>query len=117
MTHATRGSTPPTPYDDLKQLALDSVTELGDAQAAVSVPGTSAHDDDHQRRQREVVGTVFDDPRINGAEHVTVTVPRGDTEALDEVRGRLEDGHTRATGATVIVEGRPSTGPAYGDSQ
>lgn len=109
MTHRNTDSTPPTPNDDLKQLAADSVTQLSDAHAAASVPGTSAHDD---QGQREVVDTVFDDPRINRAQHVTVTVPRGDSEVLDEVRGRLEDEHTRATGATVIVEGRPATGSA-----
>lgn len=107
MTNRTQDSTPPAPSDDLTQLAANSVTELGDGQAAAAVPGTSAHDE--PQRQREVVDTVFDDPRINGAEHVAVTVPRGDTEALEEVRGRLEDERTRATGATVIVEGRPST--------
>ena len=57
-----------------------------------------------------MVDTVFDDPRINGADHVSVTVPRGDTEALDEVRSRLEDEQTRSAGASVIVEGRPSGG-------
>ncbi len=106
MTSWTQGDTPPGPSDELTRIAADSITELGDAQAAASVPGTSAHDDPH--RQREVVDTVFNDPRINSAEHVAVTVPRGDTEALDEVRGRLEDEHTRPAGATVIVEGRPS---------
>jgi predicted enzyme related to lactoylglutathione lyase len=96
----------PDPSDDLKQLAADSIADLGDGQAVASVPGASGHDD--PQRRREVVDTVFDDPRIHGADHVTVTVPRGDTEALDQVRGRLEDEHTRSAGSTVIVEGRPS---------
>lgn len=108
MTDRRHGSTHPVTSDELTQLASDSVIDLGDAQAAASVPGASGHDD--PRGPRELVATVFDDPRINEAEHVTVAVQRGDTEALDEIRSRLEDADTRAAGATVIVEGRPSGG-------
>lgn len=117
MTEPTRGSTHPDPIEEVKQLAVDSIADLGNGQASVSVPGASGHED--PRRRREVVGTVFDDPRINGADHVTVAVPRGDTEALDEVRSRLQDEHTRSAGATVLVEGRPSgdaPGPTEGGS-
>jgi hypothetical protein len=106
MTDQTHRSTRPDPIGEEKQLAADSITDLGNGQASASVPGASGHDD--PRRRRQVVATVFDDPRINGADHVTVAVPRGDTEALDEVRSRLEDEHTRTAGATVLVEGRPS---------
>jgi len=115
MTDETQGRRHPDPIDEVKQLAVDSIADLGNGQASASVPGTSGHDD--PRRRREVVGTVFDDPRINGADHVTVAVPCGDTEALDEVRSRLEDEHTRSAGATVLVEGRPSgyaPGPTEG---
>ena len=108
MNDQTQGSMHPDPSDELRQLAADSVADLGNGQAAASVPGASGHHDPESRR--EVVDTVFDDPRISGADHVSVSVPRGDTEALDEVRSRLEDEHTRAAGATVIVEGRPTGG-------
>lgn len=106
MTDQTQRGTHPDPNDEVKQIAADSIADLGDGQAVASVPGASGHDD--PQRRREVVDTVFDDPRIHGADHVSVTVPRGDTEALDEVRSRLEDEHTRSAGSTVIVEGRPS---------
>jgi hypothetical protein len=109
MTDETHASRHPDPIDEVKQLAVESIADQGNGEASASVPGASGHD--HPRRRREVVGTVFDDPRINGAEHVTVTVPRGDTEALDEVRSRLEDEHTRSAGATVLIEGRPSGDP------
>ena len=98
----------PDPSDDLKQLAADSIADLGDGQASASVSGASGHDD--RLRRREVVDSVFDDPRISGADHVSVTIPRGDTEVLEEVRSRLDDEHTRSAGSTVIVEGRPSGG-------
>lgn len=106
MTDQPQGSTHPDASDEIKQLAADSIADLGDGQAAASVPGASGHESPQSRR--ELVDTVFDDPRINSADHVTVTVPRGDTEALDEVRSRLEDEQTRSAGATVLVEGRPS---------
>ena len=108
MTDQTQPSPQPDSTDEVKQLAADSIADLGNGQAAASVPGASGHDD--PQRRREVVDTVFDDPRINGADHVTVAVPRGDTEALDQVRSRLEDEHTRSAGSTVLVEGRPSGG-------
>ena len=106
MTDQTHGSTRPDPSDEVKQLAADSIAALGNGQARASVPGESGHDD--PKRRREVVDTVFDDPRIHGAEHVSVSLPRGDTEALNQARSRLEDEHTRSAGATVIVEGKPS---------
>ena len=110
MTDRTQQNTHPDPNDESKRLAKQSITDLGDEQAAASVPGASGYDDPGQRH--EVVDTVFDDPRIKGAEHVTVAVPRGDTVALDEVRNRLEDEHTRPAGASILVEGRPATGAA-----
>ena len=106
MSDETHRSRHPDPVDEVTQLAVESIADLGNGHASASVPGASGHDD--PRRRREVVGTVFDDPRINGADHVTVAVPRGDTEALDEIRSRLEDEYTRSAGATVLVEGRPS---------
>lgn len=106
MTDETHGSRHPDPIDEVKQLAVESIADPGNGQASASVPGASGHGD--PQRRREVVGTVFDDPRINGADHVTVAVPRGDTEALDEIRSRLEDEHTRSAGATVLVEGNPT---------
>lgn len=114
MTDQDQGSTHPEPSDETKQLAADSIADLGNGQAAASVPGASGHDDPQMRR--EVVATVFDDPRIHGADRVSVSVPRGDTEALDEVRSRLEEGHTRSAGATVIVEGRPTSDAARGST-
>ena len=105
MTDQTRRGAQPDSSDEVNQLAEGSITDLGNGQAAASVPGASGHVD--PQRRREVVDTVFDDPRINGADHVSVTVPRGDVEALDQVRSRLEDDDTRSAGSTVIVEGRP----------
>ena len=118
MTDQTQPSTRPDPDDVVKKLAADSIADLGNGQARASVPGASGHEDP-QRRRREVVESVFDDPRINGADHVTVTVPRGDTEALEQVRSRLDDEHTRSAGSTVLVEGRPAgaaPGPTDGRS-
>jgi hypothetical protein len=114
MTDQTQPIPQPDSTDEAMQLAADSIADLGNGQAAASVPGASGHDD--PQRRREVVDTVFDDPRINGADHVTVTVPRGDTEALDQVRSRLDDEDTRSVGSTVIVEGRPS-GDAPGPTE
>ena len=106
MTDQSQPSPRPDPSDEVRQLTADSIADLGHGQARASVPGRSGHDD--RQRRREVVDSVFDDPRINGADHVTVTVPRGDVEALDRVRSRLDDEHTRSAGSTVLVEGRPS---------
>ena len=114
MTDETQRCRHADPIDQVKQLAVESIADLGNGQASASVPGASGHDD--PRRRREVAGTVFDDPRINGADHVTVAVPRGDTEALDEIRSRLMDEHWRSAGATVLVEGRPS-GDAPGPTE
>ncbi len=114
MTDETQRFRHADPIDQVKQLAVESIADLGNGQASASVPGASGHDD--PRRRREVTGTVFDDPRINGADHVTVAVPRGDTEALDEIRSRLMDEHWRSAGATVLVEGRPS-GDAPGPTE
>jgi hypothetical protein len=113
LTDETQTNRHPDPIDEAKQLAVESIADQGNGKASASVPGASGHGD--PRRRREVVGTVFDDPRIKGADHVTVAVPRGDTEALDEIRSRLEDEHTRSAGATVLVEGRPS-GDASGQT-
>jgi hypothetical protein len=88
----------------LASMAVDSIKEE-DGEAVASVPGSSGH---HQPGQRaEVVDAVMDDPRLREADAVSVAVPRGDTEALDETRQHLEDSRTHAAGASVIVEGRP----------
>ena len=107
------GGTCSSENDELKAAAVDSITTVGARRVAAAVPSATGHHDPGQRR--EVVDTVFDDPRITSAEHVYVTVPRGDTEALDEVRNRLENEHSWATGATIIVEGRPSADPTRPD--
>jgi hypothetical protein len=101
-----------------KRLAVESIShESGRARA--SVPGTSGHHEPGQRAQ--VVDAVMTDPRITGAEEVSVAVPRGDTEALAAAREPLEEEQTLAAGASVIVEGRPraesSTGTAEGDAE
>lgn len=101
-------------HDEQQQLAsmaVDSIREE-DGEAVASVPGSSGH---HQPGQRaEVVDAVMDDPRLREADAVSVAVPRGDTEALDETRQHLEDSRTHAAGASVIVEGEPRREPRAG---
>jgi hypothetical protein len=64
MTDHTQPSPQPDATDEVSQFAADSIADLGNGQAAASVPGASGHDDPQSRR--EVVDTVFDDPRIHG---------------------------------------------------
>ena len=70
MTDQTQPSTRPDPSDEITQRAADSIADLGNGHARASVPGASGHVD--PQRRREVVDSVFDDPRINGADHFTV---------------------------------------------
>lgn len=71
--------------------------------AAVSIPGTTGH---HEPGERAAAARQsLSDDRLDAAEHVTAAVPRGDSEALDEVRRQLHTDDTRAAGATVMVEG------------
>lgn len=88
----------------LTELAIESIDEE-DGQAVASVPGASGH---HRPGQRaDVVDAVMDDPRLRDADAVSVALPRGDTEALDQTREHLRDSRTRAAGASVIVDGQP----------
>lgn len=91
-------------HDALSQAARESIEISQDGRhAVVSVPGTSGH---HEPGERAAVAREsLDDERLDAAEHVTAAVPRGDTEALDEVRRELHTDDTRAAGATVMVEG------------
>ena len=45
MTDRTQQNTHPDPNDESKRLAKQSITDLGDEQAAASVPGASGYDD------------------------------------------------------------------------
>lgn len=92
---------------DVARETID-VTEDG-SHAVVSVPGTSGHHQPGERR--ELAQEVLSDDRIAKAEHVTASVPLGDSEALDEVRERLHSETSRAAGSTVIVEGSTQESP------
>jgi hypothetical protein len=74
--------------------------------ATAAVPGQSGPRE--RGKQSQVVDEVLDDPRVQHGEHVTVTVPMGDVEALDRVRERLDVTSTRPAGSTVIVEAETS---------
>lgn len=99
MTERPEGSTTghtPEPTID--------VSEHG-RHASAAVPGESGHHTPGDRAH--VVDDVLDDERVQHAERVTISVPRGDSEALDEARARLGTHEVRPAGSTVIVEGRP----------
>jgi hypothetical protein len=89
--------------DDAAQIAAQSidVSEHG-AHASASVPGQSGHHAPGDRAR--VVDEVLDDERVRGADRVTIAVPRGDSEALEEVRQRLSTDAVTSAGATVIVQ-------------
>jgi hypothetical protein len=90
-------------HREVADVAKETIDVEEDGRHAVaSIPGLSGHRE--PGRQSGVVDEVLDDPRIQHGEHVTVSVPMGDTEALDRVRERLDVTSTRAAGSTVIVE-------------
>lgn len=92
--------------DQIKAVAKDSIeVQDGGGRAAVSVPGQAGPRQPGQ--QAEVVNEVLDDPRVQDGEQVTVVVPTGDAEALEQVRERLDVTSTRPAGSTVIIEARP----------
>lgn len=96
--------------DDLARSARESIDVSDDGQrAGVSVPGTAGH---HEPGERTTLAQEsLADERLDAAERVTAAVPRGDTEALDEVRRQLHTDETRAAGATIIVEGSKKDEP------
>jgi hypothetical protein len=49
---------------------------------------------------------VLDHPDVDHADRLLATMPLGDTEMLDRVRQRCDDVHTRAAGATKLVDAR-----------
>ena len=53
------------------------------------------------------LGPFRQQPRM-GADHVTVAVPRGDTDALDEIRSRLEDEHPDRPAPQSSSRARPN---------
>jgi hypothetical protein len=92
---------------EMKDVAKDTIQLDDDGQHAVaSVPGQAGPRQPGQ--QTEVVDEVLDDPRVQHGKHVTVSVPRGDVEALERVRERLDVTSTRPAGSTVIVEAEAS---------
>jgi hypothetical protein len=74
-------------------------------EVSVSVPGTSGHHDPGARSS--TVDDVMEETGATDAQHVTVSVPRGDVEALDRAKQRIDEESVRAVGSTVLVEGTP----------
>lgn len=72
----------------------------------VSVPGTSGHHEPGDRTS--TVDDAMEETGATDADRVTVSVPRGDVEALDRVKQRMDEQSVRAVGSTVLVEGAPT---------
>ena len=51
-----------------------------------------------------LVDAVFDDPEVRSRRRLQVTLPRGDTEILDQLRERGVVTSFRAAGSTSLVE-------------
>ena len=83
----------------------DETNDSRPDEVKVSVPGTSGH---HKPGARSsTVDDVMEETRATDAEHVTVSIPRGDVEALDRAKQRKDEESVRAVGSTVLVEGTP----------
>lgn len=72
----------------------------GDRTAEFHVPAGHLPVDARPR----AVEALFRHPDVRVGEHVTVTVPLGDSQLLEELRGRARAYRTRAAGASCIVD-------------
>jgi hypothetical protein len=53
-----------------------------------------------------IVDALLEHPDVHSADHLSATMPLGDTEMLQRVRERCEDVEAHAAGATKIVDAR-----------
>lgn len=67
----------------------------------VEVPAVSGHQPTGRRAER--ARTALKDERVERARHVTVSLPRGDHEALTATREELDPDEVHPAGSTVIV--------------
>jgi hypothetical protein len=80
---------------------IDVVDDDGHHVAA-EIPGASGH---HLPGERaELVDKALEAEPVRRAEKVTVVVPRGDHEALEQAQKRLGTDNARSAGASVVVE-------------
>jgi hypothetical protein len=85
----------------LAQATISAPPETRDAQAAVTVAPGHLPTGTRQKMADAIHTAVCEDQ----AEHLTATLPRGDAELVEEIRGHLTDARLRAAGATTILEG------------
>ena len=60
--------------------------------------------------RRELVDAVFALPELAARRLVRAAIPIGDAELLTELRTRLTDVHTRAAGATCLIDATTGSG-------
>jgi hypothetical protein len=87
---------------------LAAVVAQGPHRVAVEVPGVCGYD--RRGERAEMVCEALQDPRVQDADEVVVTLPVGDHEGLAVVRQRLEPQEVHVAGASVICISRRSAG-------
>ena len=85
----------------LAEATITAPDENHGAQAEVTVAPGHLPVGTRQKMADAVHEAVCDD----NAEHLTATVPLGDAELVDGIRGHLSDVDLRAAGASSIIEG------------
>jgi len=73
-----------------------------DGTVRTSMHARSGHVRPGQRAS--LVDAVMDLPEVQASDRVEAAVPYGDGESLDRLRERTEDAHTRAAGATTLLD-------------
>jgi hypothetical protein len=103
----TRSEDHPTIQIELdgQRLATAEVHQTGDARVVHSDLHVESGHLPTGTRSR-LVDAVLDHPDVDHADRLLATMPLGDTEMLDRVRQRCDDVHTRAAGATKLVDAR-----------
>jgi hypothetical protein len=81
---------------------LDVLDDEG-RHVTAEIPSASGHCEPGTRAR--AVDEALDTEPVRKAEKVTVVVPRGDFEALEQTQRRLETENVRPAGASVIVDG------------
>jgi hypothetical protein len=85
----------------LAEATISAPDENNDARAEVTVAPGHHPIGTRQKMADAVHEAVCDD----NAGHLTATVPQGDAELVDGIRGHLSDVELRAAGATSIIQG------------